>query len=153
MIKEYGYELRHDPEYADKARRVSALTRDLCELLPDIGFALKDRVSRGGPPLAFHSPCTLQHGQELRGVDADLAALGLDVQVPADNHLCCGSAGTYSVLHPEIANELRDLKIGRLQALGAECIVSANIGCIQHLQSGTKLPVRHWVEVLDEALN
>jgi glycolate oxidase iron-sulfur subunit len=153
MIKEYGYELRHDPEYADKARRVSALTRDLCELLPDIAAALKDRLSRGGPPLAFHSPCTLQHGQELRGVDAELAALGLDVRVPADSHLCCGSAGTYSVLHPEIANELRDLKLDRLQALGAEYIVSANIGCIQHLQSGTKLPVRHWVEVLDEALN
>ena len=153
MIKEYGYELRHDSEYADKARHVSALTRDLCELLPDIGIALKDRVPLWGPRLAFHSPCTLQHGQDLRGVDAQLAALGFDVKVPIDSHLCCGSAGTYSVLHPEIANELRDSKIGHLLPLGAECIVSANIGCIQHLQSGTALPVRHWVEVLDEALS
>jgi glycolate oxidase iron-sulfur subunit len=153
MIKEYGYELRHDREYADKARRVSALTRDLSELLPDIGLALKDRVSRSGPRLAFHSPCTLQHGQELRGVDAQLAALGFDVKVPADSHLCCGSAGTYSVLQPELANELRDRKLGNLKALAAECIVSANIGCIQHLQSGTTLPVRHWIELLDEALS
>jgi glycolate oxidase iron-sulfur subunit len=153
MIKEYGYELRHDPEYADKAQRISALSRDLSELLPDIGLALKGRVPRSGPRLAFHSPCTLQHGQELRGADAELAALGFDVKVPADSHLCCGSAGTYSVLQPELANELRDLKLGHLQSLGAECIVSANIGCIQHLQSGTTLPVRHWIEVLDEALN
>jgi glycolate oxidase iron-sulfur subunit len=153
MIKEYGYELRHDSEYADKARCVSALTRDLSELLPDIGLALKDRISRSGPRVAFHSPCTLQHGQELRGVDAQLAALGFDVKVPADSHLCCGSAGTYSVLQPELANELRDLKLGHIHPLGAECIVSANIGCIQHLQSGTPLPVRHWIELLDEALS
>ena len=152
MIKEYGYELRHDPQYAEKAQRVSALTRDLSELLPDIALALKDRVPRSGPRLAFHSPCTLQHGQELRGVDAQLAALGFDVKVPADSHLCCGSAGTYSVLQPELANQLRDLKLGHLRPLGAECIVSANIGCIQHLQSGTTLSVRHWVEVLDDAL-
>jgi glycolate oxidase iron-sulfur subunit len=141
MTKEYGYELRHDPEYAAKARRVAALTRDLSEYLPS------------GPRVAFHTPCTLQHGQELSGVDVQLAALGFDVQVPAENHLCCGSAGTYSVLHPAIANELRDRKLGHLQPLGAECIVSANIGCIQHLQSGTAVPVRHWIEVIDEALS
>jgi glycolate oxidase iron-sulfur subunit len=152
MIKEYGYELRLDPGYAEKARRVSALTRDLSELLPDIALALQGRVSLPGPRLAFHSPCTLQHGQELRGVDAQLAALGFDVKVPADSHLCCGSAGTYSVLQPVLANELRDRKLGNLKALGVECIVSANIGCIQHLQSGTTLPVRHWIEVLDDAL-
>ena len=82
-----------------------------------------------------------------------LAALGFAVKVPADSHLCCGSAGTYSVLQPALANELRDRKLGNLKALAAECIVSANIGCIQHLQSGTTLPVRHWIEVLDEALS
>ena len=152
MTKEYGYELRHDPDYADKARRVSALTRDLSELLPDIRLALADRLPLPGRRLAFHAPCTLQHGQELCGVDAELTALGFDVKVPAESHLCCGSAGTYSVLHPEIANELRNRKLGHLQPLGAECIVSANIGCIQHLQSGTTLPVRHWIEVIDEAL-
>jgi glycolate oxidase iron-sulfur subunit len=152
MIKEYGYELRHDRDYADKARRVSALTRDLSELLPDIRLALKDRLPRPGPRLAWHAPCTLQHGQELRGVEAELTALGFDVKVPPESHLCCGSAGTYSVLYPEIASELRNRKLGHLQPLGAECIVSANIGCIQHLQSGTTLPVRHWIEVIDEAL-
>jgi glycolate oxidase iron-sulfur subunit len=152
MIKEYGYELRHDPDYADNARRVSALTRDLSEYLPDIGLALKDRLPSSGPRLAFHAPCTLQHGQELCGVQAQLTALGFDVRAPAESHLCCGSAGTYSVLQPEIANELRDRKLGHLHPLDAECIVSANIGCIQHLQSGTTLPVRHWIEVIDEAL-
>lgn len=153
MIKDYGYALRHDREYADKARRVSALTRDLSELLPDIGHALKERLRRCAPRLAFHAPCTLQHGQKLRGVDAQLAALGFDIEVPAESHLCCGSAGTYSVLHPELANELRDRKLEALKPLGADCIVSANMGCIQHLQSGTTLPVRHWIEVLDEALD
>jgi len=105
-----------------------------------------------GPRVAFHAPCTLQHGQELCDVDALLTALGFDVKVPAESHLCCGSAGTYSVLHPKIADELRDRKLGNLRPLDAECIVSANIGCIQHLQSGTTLPVKHWIEVIDEAL-
>ena len=152
MTKEYGYELRHDPDYADKARRVSALTRDLSEFLPDIRLALGDRLPRAGPRVAFHAPCTLQHGQELCSVDAELTALGFDVKVPAESHLCCGSAGAYSVLFPDIANELRDRKLGHLHPLAAECIVSANIGCIQHLQSGTTLPVRHWIEVIDAAL-
>jgi glycolate oxidase iron-sulfur subunit len=152
MAKEYGYELRHDPDYAEKARRISSLARDLSEYLPDIARSLKDRLPRRGTRVAFHAPCTLQHGQDLRGVDAELAALGFDVRVPAESHLCCGSAGTYSVLHREIANELRDRKLGHLEPLNAECIVSANIGCIQHLQSGTTLPVRHWIEVIDAAL-
>jgi glycolate oxidase iron-sulfur subunit len=152
MAKEYGYELRHDPDYAEKARRVSSLTRDLSEYLPDIARSLKDQLPRRGTRVAFHAPCTLQHGQELRGVDVELAALGFDVRVPAESHLCCGSAGTYSVLHREIANELRDRKLGHLEPLNVECIASANIGCIQHLQSGTTLPVRHWIEVIDAAL-
>ena len=152
MTKEYGYELRHDPDYADRARHVSALSRDLAEYLPDIARALEERLPRPGPRVAFHAPCTLQHGQELGGVAAELGALGFDVKVPAESHLCCGSAGTYSVLQPEIANELRDRKLGNLLPLDAECIVSANIGCIQHLQSGTTLPVRHWIEVIDAAL-
>jgi len=152
MAKEYGYELRHDPDYAVKARRVSVLTRDLSEYLPDIALALTDRLPLSGLRVAFHAPCTLQHGQELCDVDALLTALGFDVKVPAESHLCCGSAGTYSVLHPKIADELRDRKLGNLRPLDAECIVSANIGCIQHLQSGTTLPVKHWIEVIDEAL-
>jgi glycolate oxidase iron-sulfur subunit len=104
--------------------------------------------------LAFHPPCTLQHGQQLRGgVEKHLGALGFDVSLAAsESHLCCGSAGTYSVLQPELATQLRDRKLQNLQPLQAEVIVSANIGCIQHLQSGTTTPVRHWVEVLDDAL-
>jgi glycolate oxidase iron-sulfur subunit len=104
--------------------------------------------------LAFHPPCTLQHGQQLRGgVEAGLRELGFDVAVAMnESHLCCGSAGTYSVLQPELATQLRDRKLGQLLPLQPQAIVSANIGCIQHLQSGTATPVRHWVEVLDEVL-
>src|SRR5579862_2866767 len=130
MIKESAHALRHDPEYRAKAARVAALTRDLCELLPEIVAALKHRVRAAPRPLAFHPPCTLQHGQRLRGVDAELRALGFDVRVPPDGHLCCGSAGTYSLLQPALAYELRDRKLGHIAALGPACIVSANIGCI-----------------------
>ena len=155
-VKEYGHSLRHDPAYADKASRIADLTRDLCELLPDITPTLAKRLSAKAkrPRLAFHPPCSLQHGQQLRGgVETHLRALGFSVEVAmTEAHLCCGSAGTYSVLHPELALPLRDRKLGHLAALEPEIIVSANIGCIQHLQSGTPLAVRHWVEVVDEAL-
>ncbi len=154
-VKEYGHALAHDPDYADKARRVSELTRDLSELLHDIAPRLKGQMRHGrAMRLAFHPPCTLQHGQQLRGgVETHLAALGFDVSLAAsESHLCCGSAGTYSVLQPALATQLRDRKLGHLATLEAETIVSANIGCIQHLQSGTATPVRHWVEVLDDAL-
>ena len=105
--------------------------------------------------LAFHPPCTLQHGQQLRGgVEAGLRELGFEVSVAAEeSHLCCGSAGTYSVLQPVLAYQLRDRKLENLAPLEAQTIVSANIGCIGHLQSGTKLPVKHWVEALDDALH
>ncbi len=159
-VKEYGHALAHDPAYADKARRVGELTKDISELLPDLMPALQSRLGRSRPGatsamrLAFHPPCTLQHGQQLRGgVEKHLGALGFDVSLAAsESHLCCGSAGTYSVLQPELATQLRDRKLQNLQPLQAEVIVSANIGCIQHLQSGTTTPVRHWVEVLDDAL-
>ena len=110
--------------------------------------------TRGATRLAFHPPCTLQHGQKVRGVvETQLAALGFDVQVAtSESHLCCGSAGTYSVLQPGMATTLRDRKLAQLTPLAPHAIVSANIGCIQHLQGGTTLPVRHWVEVVDEAL-
>jgi len=155
-VKEYGHALAHDAAYADKARRIGELTRDLSELLPELVPKLKHRLHRrGARKLAYHPPCTLQHGQQLRGgVEAQLGALGFDVQVAAsESHLCCGSAGTYSVLQPELATKLRDRKLGHLAPLQAEVIVSANIGCIQHLGSGTTTPVRHWVEVLDDALS
>jgi len=104
--------------------------------------------------VAFHPPCTLQHGQQLRGgVEKHLNELGFQVRVATnESHLCCGSAGTYSVLNPDIAYTLRDRKLGNLQEMQPDVIVSANIGCITHLQSGTTTPVKHWVEVLDEAL-
>lgn len=157
QVKDYGHLLRDDPAYADKAARISALTKDLSELLPDLVGALKPRLS-GKPAaahkLAFHPPCTLQHGQQLRGgVETHLRALGFEVSLATqESHLCCGSAGTYSVLQPELAYQLRDRKLGHLAPLQAQTIVSANIGCITHLQSGTATPVRHWVEVLDDAL-
>jgi glycolate oxidase iron-sulfur subunit len=153
MVKQYGRALRRDAGYAAKAARISALARDLCELLPELAHTFKGRIRVGPHPrLAFHPPCTLQHGQRLRGVESHLRTLGFEVALPNDSHLCCGSAGTYSVLEPEIARELRDRKLATLAPLAPDCIVSSNIGCIQHLQSGTATPVRHWVEVLDEAL-
>jgi glycolate oxidase iron-sulfur subunit len=161
-VKEYGHALQHDPAYADKAARVSALTRDLSELLPDLVPALQKKLALGASAnaghslrkLAFHPPCTLQHGQKLRGgVEQHLATLGFEVSVARnESHLCCGSAGTYSVLNPALATQLRDRKLGHLAHLQPETIVSANIGCITHLQTGTDTPVRHWVEVLDAAL-
>jgi glycolate oxidase iron-sulfur subunit len=153
-VKEYARHLRHDPAYAERAAKISALTRDLSELLPELVPTLKARLSGKAPQLAFHPPCTLQHGQQLRGgVEGGLRELGFDVQLAAsESHLCCGSAGTYSVLQPELSKHLRDRKLANLLPLAPQTIVSANIGCIQHLQSGTTLPVKHWVEVLDEAL-
>jgi glycolate oxidase iron-sulfur subunit len=154
-VKEYGHFLQHDADYAHKAGRIGALTRDLSELLPDLVPLLQGKVRAPDALLAFHPPCTLQHGQKLRGgVEQFMTALGFQVRVaPNESHLCCGSAGTYSVLHPEIAHTLRDRKLGHLGALQPAAILSANIGCIQHLQTGTRTPVRHWVEVLDEALS
>ena len=153
MVKEYGEALRGDPVYAEKAVRIAGLARDLSELLPDLLIALKSRLDVGATPrLALHEPCTLQHGQRLGGIATPLRALGFDVALAQEHHLCCGSAGTYSILQPVLANELRDRKLENLQGLGAAGIVSANIGCIAHLQSGTTLPVRHWIEVLDKAL-
>ncbi|MDO9403769.1 MAG: glycolate oxidase subunit GlcF [Polaromonas sp.] len=154
-VREYGHILKDDAAYAEKAARISALTRDLSELLPEITDALRGRVGAHAGTVAFHPPCTLQHGQKLRGgVEKYLGELGFDVRVARnESHLCCGSAGTYSVLNPDIAYQLRDRKLGNLGEMKPEVIVSANIGCITHLQSGTDTPVRHWVEVLDEALH
>jgi glycolate oxidase iron-sulfur subunit len=157
-VKDYGHLLADDPAYAAKAARISALTKDLSEWLPEISAQLKGRVKPAAQTVAFHPPCTLQHGQQLRGgVEQHLGTLGFQVKVTAcEPHLCCGSAGTYSVLNPGLAYQLRDRKLGHLgQTFGTaatEVIVSANIGCITHLQSGTATPVRHWVELLDQAL-
>ncbi len=158
QVKDYGRRLAHDPDYAGKAARVSALTQDLSEFLPTLAGALRSRLGQTGPgsrpKLAYHPPCTLQHGQQLRGgVEGLMRELGFEISIaPAESHLCCGSAGTYSVLQPVLSKQLRDRKLHALAPLAADAIVSANIGCIQHLQSGTGTPVRHWIEVLDEAL-
>jgi glycolate oxidase iron-sulfur subunit len=154
-VKDYGHALAQDASYAAKAERISALTRDLSELLPDMVASLKPKLrSSKVTRLAYHPPCTLQHGQQLRGgVETHLGALGFQVRLAAsESHLCCGSAGTYSMLQPKLAYELRDRKLSHLATLQPQAIVSANIGCIQHLQSGTATPVRHWVEALDDAL-
>jgi glycolate oxidase iron-sulfur subunit len=158
-VKDYGHALADDPDYAPRAARISELTRDLSEMLGELVPLLKPRLATLPPSaarqhLAFLPPCTLQHGQQLRGaVEMPLRELGFDVQIAgAESHLCCGSAGTYSVTQPELAYQLRDRKLANLAPLNAQTIVSANIGCIQHLQSGTATPVRHWVEVLDDAL-
>jgi glycolate oxidase iron-sulfur subunit len=154
-VKDYGRALARDPAYAEKARRVSALTKDLSELLPDLVPALKRRLPKKvSGDFVFHPPCTLQHGQQLRGgVETTLHQLGFGVRLASDeSHLCCGSAGTYSVLQPELSKQLRERKLQGLAPQDGEVIVSANIGCIQHLQSGTAVPVRHWVEVIDDAL-
>ena len=158
MVKDYGHVLRHDAAYADKAARISALTQDLSELLPALLPELKTKINadvlQAAGLQAYHPPCTLQHGQQLKGgVEKCLTELGFAVKTATnESHLCCGSAGTYSVLNPELSRQLRDRKLGHLQALQPEGIISANIGCITHLQSGCATSVRHWVELLDEAL-
>ncbi|MFN4004323.1 MAG: glycolate oxidase subunit GlcF [Hylemonella sp.] len=153
-VKEYGFILQDDPAYAAKARRISELTKDLSELLPELADKLRDRVAARAGQIAFHPPCTLQHGQKLRGgVEKYMAELGFRIATcRVEPHLCCGSAGTYSVLNPQLATTLRDRKLRNLAEMQPEQIASANIGCITHLQSGTDLPVKHWVELLDEAL-
>ena len=154
-VKEYGHHLSGDAAYAAKAARVSAMTRDLSELLPELVPVLKPKLAAAAQAgrLALHPPCTLQHAQKLKGgLEAGLRALGFTVVLPADSHLCCGSAGTYSVLQPALSKQLRERKQASLAALEPDTVVSANIGCITHLQAGCRTPVRHWVEVLDAAL-
>ena len=151
-VKEYGHLLAHDSAYAARAARISELTKDLSEIMPafEQQLAAKVKVKKR---VAYHPPCTLQHGQQIRGkVEGVLRAVGVDVTLCADSHLCCGSAGTYSVLQPELSYQLRDNKLKNLEATQADEIVSANIGCLTHLQSGTDTPVRHWVELIDSAL-
>jgi glycolate oxidase iron-sulfur subunit len=158
MVKDYGHLFKDEPAYAAKAVRISELTRDVSELLPELVAPLRERLSQHRPAdigqITFHPPCTLQHGQQLRGgVEKHLGALGFKVNTAScEAHLCCGSAGTYSVLQPDLAYQLRDRKLGNLSQMQPAVIVSANIGCITHLQSGTATPVRHWIEVLDDAL-
>jgi glycolate oxidase iron-sulfur subunit len=154
QVREYGHMLRNDPAYTVRAERISELTRDVAEVLPSMAEAIRARLkSASNGRVVFHSPCTLQHGQQVRGeVERLLASLGAEVAPVGESHFCCGSAGTYSVLQPELAYRLRDRRLGHLEAPGPEVILSANIGCIAHLQSGTERPVQHWIEWLDARL-
>jgi glycolate oxidase iron-sulfur subunit len=153
MVKEYGHLLRDDPAYADKARRIVELTRDVAEFLPEAiaaaGISAPPRAQR----ISFHPPCTLQHGLRIRGtVEALLGGLGAVLVPVRDSHLCCGSAGTYSILQTELSGELRARKLEALHENSPQIILSANIGCIAHLQGATGTPVRHWIEWVDETL-
>jgi len=153
-VKDYVWHLRDDPVYAERAARISAATRDLSEILADTGellSALKPAASSAR--VVFHPPCTLQHGQQIHGVvETLLARIGFTLTPVAESHLCCGSAGTYSILQPAIAQALQTRKLDHLQASAPDVIVTANIGCLTHLQSGTTTPVKHWIELLDDAL-
>ena len=155
MVKDYGEVLKHDPVYADKARRVADLARDPVEIVATEWRRLAPQVAmdRGSQRVALHTPCSLQHGQKLGGrVDEILEAIGLELTPVRDAHLCCGSAGTYSILQPELAEELRADKISALEAGKPNIIATANIGCPMHLAAGTQRPVRHWIELLDARL-
>ncbi len=149
VVKDYGDILRDDPDYAEKAVRVSALCKDIVEVLQQENLQVLN-VSAHKQPIAFHPPCTLQHAQKLPGrVESLLEKLGFDLVPVVDKHLCCGSAGTYSLLQPGLAKSLRQQKLDALQLNAPSLIATANMGCMYHLQSGTEVPVVHWIELLD----
>lgn len=152
MLKDYGYLLRHDFAYGAKARRISELLRDPAELLADLWqkqpLALQP-LAAGDERLAYHAPCTQQHGLRVKGaVEALLERAGYQITPVAESHMCCGSAGTYSILQPEMAGSLRNRKLGNLTAGTPVRIASANIGCILHLQQTSPVAVHHWLELL-----
>lgn len=151
MLKDYGALMCDDPVYAEKASRVSALAKDISEILAQQdGSALS---APEGAKIAFHSPCTLQHGLRITGVAEQLLSrLGFTLTPVADAHLCCGSAGTYSLLQPALSRRLQAGKIAALEANGPDLIATANIGCLVHLQAATERPVRHWIEVVASAV-
>jgi glycolate oxidase iron-sulfur subunit len=168
MVKEYGHLLARDPQYAEKAARISELSKDISEVI----FAEREKLEDVlGPPLApspsplapastakprvaFHSPCSLQHGLQIRGmVEALLTTAGFELTMVPDSHLCCGSAGTYSILQPELSQRLLKNKVNALESDKPAMLATANIGCLTHIQSGTSLKVRHWVNILDERLS
>jgi glycolate oxidase iron-sulfur subunit len=157
MVKDYAHLLRDDPTYAEKAARVSSLARDVSEVVaaewPRIAPLVHAIGASSAPRVAFHSPCTLQHGLQIKGgVEKLLTDLGYALSPVADAHLCCGSAGTYSILQPKLSEQLKANKLAALSAGAPTVVASANVGCITHLQGGTELPVRHWIELLDERL-
>lgn len=156
QVRDYDHLLRDDAAYADKARRIAAMCRDISEVLVAERAAIAARLqpqSSASEPIAFHSPCTLQHGQQLRGgVESLLKLAGYELRPVRDGHLCCGSAGTYSVLQPELSKRLRDNKLAALTAGAPSRIATANVGCQCHLGGASDRPVQHWIELLDERL-
>src|SRR3546814_158690 len=149
-VKDYGFMFRADPEWREKAARVSALARDVTELLAEIGL---------GPPavptglrVAYHSACSMQHGQKIGRQPKDLlAAAGFEVEDVPEGHLCCGSAGTYNILQPRLARELRDRKVANIERVAPQVVAAGNIGCMTQIGTGTAIPVVHTVELLDWA--
>ena len=160
MVREYGHLLASDPAYAAKAERVTELTRDLSEIISDESTRVTEKLDpvpafEDGrkPRIAFHSPCSLQHGQQIRGkVEAMLRACGYELTEVPDSHLCCGSAGTYSILQETLSQRLLKNKVSALESGQPIGIATANIGCLTHIRGGTNLPVRHWIELLDDRL-
>ena len=158
MVKDYGHLLASDPQYASKAKKISELTKDIAEILPDLQTELLELIgSDPKPGVVYHPPCTLQHGQQIRGkVEGLLTSIGIGVRLCTDSHLCCGSAGTYSVTQPELSEQLRKNKLAHLhtacEEFDADVIVSGNIGCIAHLQHDDK-PVMHWIEIVDQLIS
>ncbi len=156
-VREYHHHLAHDPKYAQRAQAVVAKVMDISQYLAPFAPTLKTLLTQGDAPqthqAVFHPPCTLQHWQALRPVTEGLLAhCGVQLQAFAESHLCCGSAGLYSVLHSDIAGSLRDRKLSHIEAVKPTVILSANMGCMAHLQSGTDIPVMHWVEWVDARL-
>ncbi|CAE6861450.1 Lactate utilization protein A [Paraburkholderia aspalathi] len=155
FVKEYGHLLRDDPRYASKGQRVSELARDLVEVLANepLGELQASVPEQTQQRVAFHCPCTLQHAQKLGGaVESILQRLGFDLTAVPDAHLCCGSAGTYSITQPELSERLRDNKLDALESGKPEMIVTANIGCQTHLDGAGRTPVRHWIELVEASL-
>jgi len=149
QVKEYGHLLSADAHYAAKAARVSALAKDISEVLAqsDLTAFTRPRAQK----IAFHAPCSLQHGQRLSGtVERILQRCGFQLTPVADAHLCCGSAGTYSILQPELSQRLLKNKVAALERHAPDIVATANIGCLTHLAGGSQRPVRHWIELLDE---
>ena len=156
MVTDYGHLLRNDPDYAERAARISSLAKDVSEVVAAERGALANAFAgrkQRGETLAFHSPCSLQHGLKVKGVvESILRDAGFTLSAVPDGHLCCGSAGTYSILQPELSRQLLRNKVTALESGAPEVIATANIGCLTHIQSGTERPVRHWIEILDARL-
>ncbi|MBE0532895.1 MAG: glycolate oxidase subunit GlcF [Rhodospirillales bacterium] len=149
-VKDYGHMLRDDPDLAHAAARIGAMTKDITELMA--GIALKVKPAARRPVVAYHAACSLQHGQQVREAPKQLLKdAGFEIREAAESHLCCGSAGTYNLLQPELATQLRDRKAANIEALGADMVAAGNLGCMVQISSGTDLPVVHTAELLDWA--